>query len=1052
LPIAVSEDYARQTFKFDRGVISSVDSAIVPNDALSIGVNLRLSDKVMPTKCLGRQLYNASQMGSNTPHKGGITYLGEDGIEYKICACNNSLYWTNGNGTMTQVKYLNDNIVIPIDTANHWYNFILFDEVISGVQKKVVYVISDAYPISTASTGTHSKYPTVSRALQLLINSGTIIGKNVFYDSAGTATPGSDDDMVGSGALQVGWPQSGRYGCKIFDRVLIANYSGAVDGYTVCNAGDSQNWTDPSTPPESLTGGGKYPEAYTGCIAHGSSALLFTRHSILNVQATPGDFANWREVMIPTTLGNVGQQIALHSDGWVYFISEEGLARTDGRIAERVDVDIEDQISDLSQLAQNAYSLNLAETDFAAGIPINGDNVFNLSTGVLQQKDNAATAILFEDNTYALFSQGVGTNVTITSSITNALGNLAIDQALNKPTTVYAGGSAMTDGQANDGNPSTFYWYNPQNRYDLAWNVDLGAVSYIQRVIYNFSELYVQANGRSVKIQYSADGTNWTDLYVLSYHSITSGTTYANTLNFSPTLMRWIKVLFMAYTPGSGDQSAPIRCQLVDIEAYGSYYTGSFISRVMDYSTTPQVMGYLFGTVTGAPGTSVTFYTSSSSDNSNWEAWTLVASDGYISSTPARYMKYMAILNNANLNQSTPVLTDVTISNSPFFSPSIDYGETPTTFGNLSATGSNVAGLQFYTASSATDLSEAGWSAATWTLIGAAQDGIAGGIINSTPARYLRWKAVKVSYSGTGLDLYVYVGGQWVSAMQTLLTTPGSWGSFIPSFNLIGQSIVYEMATLSGTTWSAWTVVSAGSVPSVSLSQYVKFRITINTTDATQLPWVSNINLNYFTGTANKSLPTVFSFEDELWCSFASNNSTHNDHVWIGETKQKTGLIYTQSLISGFVFPIWSKRDFVTANWFGLFKNKIVSGDSIGGWIDNVESGTTNRGTAFTSYFLTGTSKMTDVMILARYAYMYSASGNPFNLYYRTRQGGNDWSAWSNAITIPAQTYLSKSNKITFPGIVRGDFIQFMIETTATDTAWAVAQLNVYCGSYPLGR
>ena len=206
---AVSKDYTPQTFKFSRGTISSVDPAIIPNDALALGVNVRISDKVMPTKCLGRQLYNTSQMGSGTPHKGGITFLGEDGIEYKIVACNNSLYWTNGNGTMTQVEYLNDNTVIPIDTVNHWYNFIIFDKVISGTQKKMVYVISDAYPMSTASAGTNSKYPTTSVALRLQLNSGTVIGKNVYNDATGSTTAGSDDVRI-TGA--VGWPQSCR-GC-----------------------------------------------------------------------------------------------------------------------------------------------------------------------------------------------------------------------------------------------------------------------------------------------------------------------------------------------------------------------------------------------------------------------------------------------------------------------------------------------------------------------------------------------------------------------------------------------------------------------------------------------------------------------------------------------------------------------------------------------------------------------------------------------------------------------------------------------------------------------
>jgi len=113
--------------RFNQGVISSKDASLISLNSLAEGVNISIEKNGMPVKCLGQQKYNTTAMGTTKPVKGGITFIGEDGTEYMIIACNNSLYYTTGEGTFTAIKYTNENVAVTIDTANQWFNFILFE-------------------------------------------------------------------------------------------------------------------------------------------------------------------------------------------------------------------------------------------------------------------------------------------------------------------------------------------------------------------------------------------------------------------------------------------------------------------------------------------------------------------------------------------------------------------------------------------------------------------------------------------------------------------------------------------------------------------------------------------------------------------------------------------------------------------------------------------------------------------------------------------------------------------------------------------------------------
>ena len=196
-----------------------------------------------------------------------------------------------------------------------------------------------------------------------------------------------------------------------------------------------------------------------------------------------------------------------------------------------------------------------------------------------------------------------------------------------------------------------------------------------------------------------------------------------------------------------------------------------------------------------------------------------------------------------------------------FITQTLDYGAIPSALGNLTvnlytSTLDGGCKIEFY---AETRTAYSGWG--TYTLLGTASGNLSNYTISlsgMTARRYVRIKAIMYSSSTQTISPAIYsinVGGQWVSAIQDLGGVPSSWKIFTASDTSLGQTITYEMDTSSSSifaTSDGYQTLTSGSAPIGTRRQYIRYRVTLNTVDYTQLPYVSLIQLAY--GPAGKNM------------------------------------------------------------------------------------------------------------------------------------------------------------------------------------------------------
>lgn len=691
--MSVSPVYKKLPIIFNKGQVSRIDSSLIPIGACNELTNFVLDKVGRPTKVEGIQKYNSTVIGTSKPIRGSISFVGEDGSEYLIVACNNALYWDNGSGVFTAVKYETENVAVTIDTANYDYEFIIFPKTIAGSLKWMVYVITDDYPISNTANGVANKYCTISRALRLQISSSVIIAKNVYYDSDSTRTAGADDIEVGQGASEAGWPQQGRFPVVAFDRAFVFNYAEAKNNYAFSEAQNSEDWTPVSG---SNVGGGKVPDDFVGAILYGSSILGFTRKGILNLQISPSSPTNWRETWLKTTFGCISHRtIVLHSDGWVYFLSEQGICRTDGRVAEKVDYDIEDKIKVLPQLLKKKYSwLQGSTADWNAGTPSNGGVLLDTSGGQLKQ---------LPQTTDADFNAGTKTNVTVASnSVTLSLTTAAMEvnnDAYDAFVQLYQANKVAQSFKVttNDRFLTRVALFinragNPTGNMYVDIMTDSGGKP----------SMSVIPNG-SVQVSTSGLGASpiWVDFTFATPPSLTVNTTYWLVFYYpagsSSDCVEWKNSMAEVYSAGQSKKSSDngatwstytflgILISDCTFRLYTNYYnaSGDIISQTLDYGATPSALGNLAGETTVPTNTTLLFQTRTSANNIDWTVWTNIGTagenNGAINSTVQRYIQWKALFTTTDGN-ATATLSAVYIGGQ-FISQTKDIGLVPSAWG-----------------------------------------------------------------------------------------------------------------------------------------------------------------------------------------------------------------------------------------------------------------------------------------------------------------------------------------------------------------------------------
>lgn len=605
---------------FRKGQISSKDPSKLPLGSFAEMTNFWLDLKNVPTKIPGITDYNV-EVGTNKAVKGGISWTAEDSVEYAVIAANGKLYWTNGNGTMTAVKFATANEDVAINTDSYDYEFLVFPVVTAGTQKFVVYVVAPVYPFvsNTPSTGNTENQP-YARALRLEVTAGVVHAKLIFSAASGA---GTDELAI------LNWPKQGRIILMIFERIVIANFAEGKNNWAACDAQNGESWTGSSV------GGGKQPEEFTMGLVKDSTIYLWTKSKLCTVLATASSISNWREVWVNTNYGCIGLRCAsVHNDGFVHYISDKGECRTDGRMVEIADYDIEDTIKALPQLVPNKFSWEqTSKSDWDAGTPINGDNLLDTTDGILKQKAQAIPA--------------------------------RVNVCLNKTTSGTASGtSAIVDGNdataCSMGNGKTA-------------QIDLGAAhdSKYVKIVYGHPFSWT---GRTLRVRVSANGSDWTTLDTLS---VTSAGVYTVNLAVNASI-RYID--FLAAT-SSADKPVYL------YECYGYDLTANI---VFDYGATPTSFGNLTANmnINGSSTPSVSLFISSSADNITYGAETELAAftasgnNTAVATGPtlARYLKVRIV--EAVFINGTPYL-ETLYSGAQWVSPIHNIGYVPGSWGVL---------------------------------------------------------------------------------------------------------------------------------------------------------------------------------------------------------------------------------------------------------------------------------------------------------------------------------------------------------------------------------
>jgi hypothetical protein len=221
----IKQEYNPIELKIRKGQISSKDPSVIPLSACSEMVNMVLDKTNVPKRVEGISAYN-TEKGTNTPARGSVSFVGEDGVEYNIIACNNLLYWSGGNGAYTAIKFKTNTGDVAIDTVNYDYEFLVFPRAISGTQSFVVYVFNERYPIctNTKTTGGSIDHADIAVALRLQIDTGVIIAKLIYNDPDNTRTAGADEIEIQHSATDTHWPKQAQIGVAIFDRGVFFNF------------------------------------------------------------------------------------------------------------------------------------------------------------------------------------------------------------------------------------------------------------------------------------------------------------------------------------------------------------------------------------------------------------------------------------------------------------------------------------------------------------------------------------------------------------------------------------------------------------------------------------------------------------------------------------------------------------------------------------------------------------------------------------------------------------------------------------------------------------
>ncbi|MFJ9111336.1 discoidin domain-containing protein [Streptomyces sp. NPDC102283] len=139
-------------------------------------------------------------------------------------------------------------------------------------------------------------------------------------------------------------------------------------------------------------------------------------------------------------------------------------------------------------------------------------------------------------------------------------GGSSADLAAGKTLTASSGSGSRAPANANDGNRDS-YWASRDDQFPQWIQADLGGSLRVDRVVLRLPDGWA-ARSQTLKLQGSANGTDFTDLTASEAYRFDAAGGQSATITFDATTTRYVRVLV---TANSGAQAA----QLAELEIYG---------------------------------------------------------------------------------------------------------------------------------------------------------------------------------------------------------------------------------------------------------------------------------------------------------------------------------------------------------------------------------------------------------------------------------------------------------------------------------------------------
>jgi hypothetical protein len=977
----------------------------------SVGV-LNWAVSVLDPYSRGRSGFNPgydqmfrTYMWSTDPHypvQGATLYTLTSGAKYYVFASNGKIYYSVA-GSKTATAYQIGGSDLEIDDEND-VEFVQYNN--------FLYIVNGTYPIIK-----NGGYAT-SRMIKI-------------------------NDTIPTELTAADIPQGLKYLIVHQERLFGASSIDEPNGLYWTEPYDPEDWTP--TYGSNYTFIGKDDgENLTGIFSYQGYVFTFKPRNIYRF-LTLGDITEWTSNKVDTKLGSLYFRTIQELEGYLYYLSPEGVIKFDGNNAIVISEQIRDEILNLPQIVSTPRLdwLQTSTTDFNAGTF--DPTIVDTSNNELKQNSINATANWIINRGLLTAVDGQVKSLPFVSYDVKDRGSMA------------KGGNYI---YTTLGNGYSYFFRLNLNTYTWESLAATPTTQFECTLTYDGTYIYQDdpndASGKLYRYNISSNiwedmdtvlgwsigqsiGTLWGNIivtggYVYYFSLSVPSTVYLNRIQLIGTpndqALKVIPSMPIAYT---GQVLYLFNNEIYitlgnNLQSFSKYAIGT--DTLTSLTNIPNANGVDKGNAITDDGTDLYMVFGDVTGKNKFYRYN-VAGDTWTQLTDVPYDSYEGaalsfdgsdtILYLCGDNPTYPkgaftysIAKDVW--NPYVISKTIDYRSTPITFGNIAG---NITGnIVFQTKSSGTDLSENDWE----NLSGWSANIANNGAIPSTLNRYLRVKVIPNITSASNILNETYVGAEWLSRKKDLTVTPTAWGKF-ESINILnGQTATYWMRTATtevGLDGASWVQQYIDTDITTTLNRWIQLEIRFNSTDYSQIPIVYNTKVNYYVGTSLGS-PCSVVWKDEYWLNISNGSESYNNQVY---KYHKNGF--------------WLVRTNKHNNIYFIDGISLLSGTSINQEVIKYNDiGDVDGDIDIDSWFETKNYELTGIINLFRKIYITSKSDENWMLSYSIDNG-----VYTD-VTINSQTDIDTVLK-TLTGIVRGQFIKFKIRQNVEDPNFQFHRLQV---------